>query len=198
MGLWKSVFKDFLAKITGSKVYQGAAGEELVAAVLSCLDKKEYRFLNNVSLPYNSDNKHKKNTTQIDHIVFSEYGIFVIEVKNYNGFIVGERMKKKWIAFYSKNKKHSFQNPFQQNHKHLCAVQQVTKIDYKKLVNLVVFTGDAKFKNKAIKGMITHPGDLKRRIPQNYKEKILTKKEVIEAVKIIKQLNINTLHKIEY
>ncbi len=65
----------FLPKI------KGFLGEASVATMLSTLPKEEYRVLNNIML------KTERGTTQIDHIVLSLYGVFVIETKNYKGWI---------------------------------------------------------------------------------------------------------------
>ncbi|MDN5364321.1 MAG: hypothetical protein PWQ91_1383 [Eubacteriales bacterium] len=65
----------FLPKI------RGFFGEKSVAFFLSRLDPAKYKVLHNVMLPAGSK------TTQIDHIVVSNYGIFVIETKNYGGWI---------------------------------------------------------------------------------------------------------------
>ena len=168
---------------------RGAYGEAVVTTILKRLPSEIYTVLHDVTLPYKSENLKKKPKTQIDHIVLSEYGIFVLEVKHYSGFIHAERRKRKWMCCYTKKQKHKIQNPFQQNHKHLCAVQQVTGQPYDKLINLVVFTGQAKFQNKEIKGLITRSKDLQKIISKNYSEKILTPKEVIIALRAIRQAN---------
>ena len=43
------------------------------------------------------------NTTQIDHILINEYGVFVIETKNYKGVVYGTEGKNYWKQ-YLKNK----------------------------------------------------------------------------------------------
>ncbi|WP_318011012.1 nuclease-related domain-containing protein [Clostridium sp. FP1] len=35
-------------------------------------------------------------TTQIDHVIVSNYGIFVIETKNYKGWIIGNEFDENW------------------------------------------------------------------------------------------------------
>ncbi len=45
-------------------------------------DKKQYHIIDNVTI-----SNDQKGTTQIDHIVISKYGIFVIETKNMKGWI---------------------------------------------------------------------------------------------------------------
>ena len=168
---------------------RGAYGEAVVTTILNRLPSENYTILHDVTLPYKSENVKKKPTTQIDHVVLSEYGIFVVEVKHYSGFIHAERRKRKWTCYYTKKQKHKMQNPFQQNHKHLCAVQQVTGQPYEKLVNLVVFTGRAKFQNSEINGLIIQPKDLQKVVSKNYTEKVLTPREVIVALRAIRKAN---------
>ena len=62
---------------------KGKVGEKVVAGKLDRLPKDQYRVLNNVTIPT------PKGSSQIDHVVVSVYGIFVIETKNYNGWIYG-------------------------------------------------------------------------------------------------------------
>jgi len=63
--------------------FHGIIGERLVTSVLSALDSKKYLIINDLMV----ENEGK--TSQIDHVVISNYGIFVIETKNYNGWILG-------------------------------------------------------------------------------------------------------------
>ena len=67
----------------------GKFGEKRVARKLDWLSK-EYITLNDILLPTNYG------TTQIDHIVVSPYGIFVIETKNYKGWIFGHENSEEW------------------------------------------------------------------------------------------------------
>ena len=60
----------------------GKSGERRVARKLDWLSE-EYIVLNDIMLPT------QYGTTQIDHVVISPYGIFVIETKNYKGWIFG-------------------------------------------------------------------------------------------------------------
>lgn len=52
---------------------------------------EEYILLNNCTLP-----DHEQGTTQIDHILISPYGVFIIETKNYTGWIFGNARQKQW------------------------------------------------------------------------------------------------------
>jgi hypothetical protein len=116
---------------------KGARGERLVHnALSSVLNEQEYRVLTDLILPVASG------TTQIDHLVLSRFGIFVIETKNMSGWIFGGADQQKWTQVQKRSKRR-FQNPFRQNYAHVKAVQEILQVDQKALHNLVVFTGTA-------------------------------------------------------
>lgn len=92
-------------------------GEKRVADLLSLkLDREHYYLLNNITLRVGNG------TTQIDHIVVSTKGIFVIETKHYSGWIFGDAQSKTWTQSIYKKKSY-FQNPVHQNYKHIKAIQ---------------------------------------------------------------------------
>jgi len=57
-------------------------------------DPSRYRHFHGLYLP----RPDGKGTTQIDHIVVSRYGIFVIETKNYRGWIFGSEKQRDWTT----------------------------------------------------------------------------------------------------
>ena len=69
---------------------KGFIGEKTVALLLATLDKKEYRTINDLIIRVDGE------STQIDHVVVSNYGIFVIETKNYKGWITGYESSNQW------------------------------------------------------------------------------------------------------
>ncbi|MCU5588358.1 NERD domain-containing protein [Bacillus cereus] len=97
--------------------WKGKAGEKLVKHILSKLDPKSYFVLHNVTVY-----TEYGDTTQIDHIVIAETGVFVIETKNYEGWIYGSEKAARWTQGIFR-KKSSFQNPFRQNYKHIKAIE---------------------------------------------------------------------------
>jgi hypothetical protein len=68
-----------------SPVLKGKAGERKVKNVLEKLDQNHYISFHDVYIPINNGKK----TSQVDHIVLSQNGIYVIETKNYKGWITG-------------------------------------------------------------------------------------------------------------
>lgn len=124
------------------RVYQlQHEGEGLVSKILlHDLPSPDYHLLNNVTLPV------KDGTTQIDHIVVSRYGIFVIETKNYSGWLFANEHSPTWTQTLYKAR-FKFQNPIHQNYAHVKAVQALLDFVPQQLVkSVVVFTGDAVFK----------------------------------------------------
>lgn len=97
----------------------------------------DYRLLSDVVLKYG------EGTTQIDQIIVSPYGIFVVEIKTYKGWIYGNQGKWTQVLYGSKNR---FQSPITQNVKHINAVQNLLKLPDDMFKILIVFSGEAKFK----------------------------------------------------
>jgi len=80
-----------------SPFFKGLFGEFFVNLLAKFfLDKNVYHLVKNVTLPA------EDGTTQIDHIIVSRYGIFVVETKNLKGRIFGSENqpcgRKKYIS----------------------------------------------------------------------------------------------------
>lgn len=119
--------------------FRGFMGEFWVKRELFKLPKEEYIVLNDIMLEV--DNQ----TYQIDHIVLSNYGIFVIEMKNFFGLIIGEEHKNKWIQITKKNKTY-FKNPIHQNYGHIKALEAVLNLDYRNFISIVCISNQATLK----------------------------------------------------
>lgn len=112
------------------------------------LDKDIYTTLNNITIPTSNG------TTQIDHVVVSKYGIFVVEAKNMKGWIFGDEKNRQWTqSIYGR--KFRFQNPLHQNYRHTRALAEFLKIDDDRLHSVVMFWGDAQFKNPMPANVLT-------------------------------------------
>jgi hypothetical protein len=104
------------------------------------LDSSVYVDINNVTLP--TDN----GTTQIDHVIVSQFGIFVVETKNMAGWIFGDEKSPQWTQSLPGGRKFKFQNPLHQNHKHMKVLQDFLGIENEKIFSVVMFWGEAEFK----------------------------------------------------
>lgn len=131
-----------LAAIFKSAYFKGIMGEFMVnLAAKIFLDKNKYNLLKNVTLPT------ENGTTQIDHIIVSKYGIFVVETKNMKGWIFGTEHQKNWTQKIFKHT-NQFQNPLHQNYKHVKTLEVLLDLKPEQIFSLIVFVGNSKFKTK--------------------------------------------------
>ena len=119
---------------------KGWIGEALGAyAHWRHLDPSVYTPLNNITI------RTTTGTTQIDHIIVSRHGVFVVEAKNIDGWIFGGESEPQWTV--SKfGKKFRFQNPLRQNYRHTRALSEFLGLDHQKFISIVMFWGECNFK----------------------------------------------------
>jgi restriction system protein len=103
------------------------------------LDPQVYRSINNVTIPT------ANGTTQIDHVIVSKYGIFVVETKNIKGWIYGDEKQAQWTQVLF-GKKYRFQNPLRQNYRHTKALAEFLGIEHSKIHSVVMFWSECEFK----------------------------------------------------
>jgi len=106
-----------LTKFLGSAGFKGWFGERAVSKTLARLDPETYQTFHDLYLP----RPDGQGTTQLDHVVVSPFGIFVVETKNYRGWIFGSEKQRQWTQQIYKRKER-FQNPLHQNHLHVRAL----------------------------------------------------------------------------
>jgi hypothetical protein len=104
------------------------------------LDLNEYHIFNNVLIDTGSW------TTQIDHVIVSRYGVFVVETKNKDGWIFGEANDRYWTQVFPNKKKFKFQNPLKQNIAHTLDLAKRLNISSTKMHSVIIFWGNCRFK----------------------------------------------------
>lgn len=89
-------------------LFRGWFGEKKTTFYLwLLLSSKVYKRFHHLIFP------SKNGTTQIDHIIVSPYGLFIVETKNRKGWIFGSEDQRNWTqSLYGNN--YSFQNPLRQ------------------------------------------------------------------------------------
>lgn len=175
----------------------GDQGEREIKGILEGLPS-EYKAFNNVVMT------NKKSSTQIDHIVVSKYGVFVIETKNYLGDIYGNDDREKWTQMivndvtYASNmktytyvtKNHMY-NPVKQCRGHMFAVKRILeRWPYLPVVPIVVFTNRANISNITTRGIVINKRELAGKI-LSYKTQYLTDDDVRDVCKLIDLYNVN-------
>jgi restriction system protein len=111
----------------------GAAAQRLF------LDERTYTSINNVTLNASGG------TTQIDHVIVSRFGLFVVETKNIDGWIFGDERSAQWTVV-KPGRKHRIQNPLRQNYRHTRAIGEFLQVDDKSIQSVVMFWGECEFK----------------------------------------------------
>jgi len=175
----------FILIIVLFKLYQadlkGAIGEQNVALRLRSLDKSKYKVINNVVL------QAGEYTSQIDHIVISDYGVFVIETKNYKGWILGHEQSEYWTQVIFKRKEKLY-NPIRQNLGHVKTLKKCLAayptIPYH---SIIVFSSRATIKVTTTTDVV-YTSQLLRTIKQ-YTDCNLTEQEKENIFEAIKAMN---------
>ena len=165
---------------------KGFIGEKTVALLLATLDKKEYRTINDLIIRVDGE------STQIDHVVVSNYGIFVIETKNYKGWITGYESSNQWKqVIYKKN--NNFFNPIRQNEYHVKLLKNILKlfpeVQYHPIVS---FANEADIKVKTDKDVVYE--EFLLRTITSYRNEVISddlKNEIFNYLKTIKMMNKN-------
>lgn len=152
--IWIIMFLLIILRLPSVK---GKLGEIYVSRGLrKKLPSDQYNVINNVTLPLDDGG-----TTQVDHIVISPFGVFVIETKNMKGWIFGNEKQAKWTQTIYRSK-YSFQNPLRQNYKHTQTLAHLLNIPAEYFHSVIIFTNNAEFKTKMpanvgyLKGMLTY------------------------------------------
>lgn len=164
---------------------KGSIGELKVAWRLKRLNNYEYKVFNDVLI------KTGSRSSQIDHIVVSIHGIFVIETKNYGGWIHGHEKSEYWVQSFYK-KKNKFRNPVIQSWGHISTLKDVLSgYDHILYHPIIVFSGAAKLKNVYSEVPVIYRRQLLRTIMNEKKTINLTSEQV---KRIAEKINKASIH----
>lgn len=141
LGLAIASLFSLLLKVIPFHKIKGALGEFNVRMLLTQLDPAIYRSFHDLYLP-RSDGQ---GTTQVDHVIVSAFGIFVIETKNYKGWIFGKKHESHWTQKLNRQS-HRFQNPLHQNDAHIHALKKYLALPEDRFISGVFFVGEAELK----------------------------------------------------
>ena len=161
----------------------GNRGEAKVCSILSKLPESDYIVRNDILL------KTGRGTSQIDHVVVSVYGIFVIETKNISGWILGDQYGDEWVKNVYGNK-YRFRNPLKQNYGHVKALERALELPFSIFIPIVVFSRRARLKIET-KQAVIYPDKLLETIAE-YQQPLLTTNEINSIAQKIDELTITS------
>lgn len=134
-----------LIKILTNK---GANGEYQTYKMLRKYEEQGAKFLFNCYLP-----AQKGKTSEVDVIMIYKSGIYVVESKNYSGWIFGNENDKTWTQTLNAGKrvhKEHFYNPIMQNQTHIKWLRELLKSEISFDItpfSLIVFSERCTLKN---------------------------------------------------
>ena len=160
---WIVIILAILSLIFGKKIV-GKAGEFSVQRELNKLNKQDYLIINDITIKDSNNYTH-----QIDHVVISKYGIFVIETKQYNGYIQGGEYDKNWVQ----NKKIQIHNPIHQNYGHVKSLCEILNLHENFFIPIVCIPSTAKTNIKTTKNYVVRLNELNKVI-LSYSREVLT------------------------
>jgi len=164
---------------------RGLIGELYVRLNLFKLPKEYYKVFNDLMF------EDETGTHQIDHLIVSKYGIFVIETKNYYGYIKGDDYKDKWIQYLGGNK-YYFHNPINQNYGHVKVLEKILNVESSIFIPIVCFGTTANL-NVNSKHIVINSDLLIKTIKSFYKPLLDT--NLNDIIKTINENNITDKEK---
>lgn len=101
---------------------------------------KNYKYISDLML---KNTYSSTGYSQVDHLIITPYGIFVIETKNYQGTIYGGKNRKTWLV----NGKFKIMSPLVQNYGHIQAIKNLIDLKYHNFfISMISFTKRCTFK----------------------------------------------------
>jgi len=169
MGFFKTIYRcfDVLADMildNGEYKDTASVGERLTYNELRFSFPKK-RILRNVYI-YSEDGK----LTEIDIVLLTKNGVFVLESKNYDGWIFGDESLPKWTQTFKNGSKYPMPNPIIQNANHINKLRSFFA-DFKDVnfLSVIVFSDRCKLKSISISDnntRITHRKHLVKTIKE--------------------------------
>jgi hypothetical protein len=141
------------------------------------LDSSTYRRFHNIILP------SKNGTTQIDHLLVSPFGLFIVETKNKKGWIFGSEDQSEWTQTLFKEK-YSFQNPLRQTFRQKKVLSEFLRLNESLIHSIVYFVGDCTFKTRLPDNVIN--SGIGRYI-KKFQNHILSSQDVEHIIKILEE-----------
>ncbi len=162
---------------------KGLYGEYLTREILEKTEGYK-KFLNNLYL-----DKGDGKTTEVDLVMIHTSGIYVIESKNYSGWIFGNEKSQQWMQTLKNGEKHQFYNPIYQNKLHVKALQQTLNLpDNIPFHSIVVFSERCTFKDVVSTTVpVVHRNDISKEVSNfaSQTPNVLSEEKIDEIYRIL-------------
>lgn len=167
-------YEDYKKELAQQKGYEG---EMRIAIELKKISScKDCRVLRNVYIPTRNGK-----TSEIDLILISPNGIFVIESKNYTGIIYGSSEDYRWTCVARSRKHYQLYNPKKQNATHIKHLKDFLDFpDDKFYKSYIVFSDECNLRLKGENDNVLYLSNLVQNILMH--EEILLTSSKIETI----------------
>lgn len=118
----------------------GEYASEYVLNNMALTDLSKIRTVKNAYLDINGF------STEVDVIAVTQKGIYVLESKNYSGWIFGDKDSKYWMQSFKSGEKHQFYNPIKQNETHVKKLADYLNISAFSFYSYIVFSDRCELK----------------------------------------------------
>ena len=129
-------------------------------------------------------------TTQIDHLIISRYGVFVVETKNIHGTVYGADNKEFWSSYlpqrysrYLGKAEYEFRNPLWQNAGHIRAIKKIVGNDVR-VQGIVAFPNETELKVKCTQPVLYWSGVMP--YIEQFTEAVLSDEEIVRLDALIR------------
>lgn len=134
------------------KFNKGRNGEYLTSKIIEKHALQSHRQLLNVYVP----KRNSDELTEIDLLLIDRTGLYVIESKNYSGWIFGNETQQQWTQTMPNKKKYKFFNPIRQNTTHIRAIQDFLELPIEAFHSVIVFSERCTLKKVAVTSQNVH------------------------------------------
>ena len=161
----------------------GRLGEEEATRIISSVLREDDRLFTNVQIEY------KDKEAELDNVIVNKFGVFIIEVKNYTGSLVGNEDDYEWIKYHETDAGNTYskivKNPIKQVKRQVYVLSKF--LDYYGTVRVWI-EGYAMLLQQnspvASEYVLSSVKDIDRAIHTSTKNR-LTKKDTEEIIKLL-------------
>lgn len=153
--------------------------------------------VNNSLFVFNSYVEKENESTEIDLIMLHQSGLYVFEIKNFNGWIFGSENDKTWTCTYGRNGKEKFFNPIWQNKKHINYLKTILEPKNIPIYNYVVFGRNSELKSINLNSKIAKVisiNEIKKEFKNNNRlnNTVIKEDELVEIFNLLYSLSERT------
>lgn len=140
-----------------------------------------------------------KKSTQLDHLIVSPYGLFMIETKNHKGWVFGDVNGKVWTQTlngengwraYGGHSHYTFFNPVKQNQGHMEELSKQLRIPMNYMVGMIVFTNPEAYLGN-VNCNCCYTLDMLYEAILSYNRQLWSGKQTIQVIQAVENLNKN-------